>query len=59
MLFLDDVIKDKWGKEHRMFKDLLKFMLKIDPKDRPSASKCLDHCFFNDERKLSNSTERT
>lgn len=42
-----------------MFKDLLKFMLKIDPKERPSASECLNHIFINDERKVSKSTEKT
>jgi len=59
MLLLDDIISDKWGEQHRMFKDLLKFMLKIDPAERPSASDCLQHYFFNDVRKLSKSTEKT
>ena len=59
MLMLDDIINDKWGEQHRMFKDLLRFMLKIDPKERPSASECLNHYFFNDVRKLSKSTEKT
>ena len=56
---LDDIIYDKWGEKHRMFKDLLKYMLKIDPKERPSATDCLNHHFFSDIRKLSKSTEKT
>jgi len=59
MLLLDDIISDKWGEQHRMFKDLLKFMLKIDPEERPSATDCLQHSFFNEARKLSKSTEKT
>ena len=43
MLLLDDIVSDKWGEQHRMFKSLLKFMLKIDPKERPSARDCLNH----------------
>ena len=35
-------------------------MLKIDPKNRPTASDCLKHTFFNDSRvKNSKSTEQT
>ena len=34
-------------------------MLKIDPKERPSASDCLNHIFLNESRKLSKSTEKT
>ena len=59
MLLLDDIISDKWGEQHRQFKDLLKFMLKIDPRQRPSAQECLQHSFFYDIRKLSKSTEKT
>jgi len=59
MLMLDDIVSDKWGEQHRLFKDLIKFMLKIDPKERPSARDCLSHNFFYDIRKLSKSTEKT
>lgn len=59
MLLLDDIICDKWGEIHVAFKDLLKYMLKIDPRERPSASECLQHPFFNDLRKPSKSTEKT
>ena len=47
MLMLDTIIRDEWGEDHRMFKDLLKMMLKVDPRDRPSASQCLSHFFLN------------
>ena len=60
MLLLEDLINDKWGEPHQLFKDLLKYMLKIDPKVRPTASDCLKHFFFNDTRaKHSKSTEKT
>ena len=41
MLLLDDIINNKWGEQHILFKELLKFMLKIDPKQRPSAPQCM------------------
>lgn len=59
MLLLDDIISEKWGKMHSTFLDLLKFMLKIDPKERPSANECLAHPFFSDARNVSKSTEKT
>ena len=59
MLRLDDIIYDKWGKHHSTFKDLLMFMLKIDPRERPSANECLAHPFFSEVRKFSKSTEKT
>lgn len=60
MHLLDDLINDKWGEQHQLFKDLLKYMLKIDPRVRPTASECLKHSFFNDSRvKNSKSTEKT
>ena len=59
MLLLDDIISEKWGKMHSTFKDLLKLMLKIDPRERPSANECLAHPFFSDVRKFSKSTEKT
>lgn len=46
MLLLDDLVKDEWGPEHTEFKSLLKLMLRMDPKERPSASECLAHPFF-------------
>ena len=48
MVMLDTIINDKWGEDHRMFKDLLKSMFIIEPKDRPSASHCLNHNFLLD-----------
>jgi len=48
MLLLDDIILPEFGKEHEQLKDLLKFMLKIDPNVRPSATDCLKHPFFLD-----------
>lgn len=38
MLLLDDLILDEFGEAHRQFKDLIGFMMKIDPKDRPTAA---------------------
>lgn len=38
---LDKLIDDRWGQQHSLFKDFLKFMLKIDPKQRPSATETL------------------
>ena len=52
MLMLDTIIDDKWGEDHRMLKDLLIMMLKIDPHDRPSASQCLNHSFLSGDRNL-------
>ena len=46
MLLLEDFILDEFGEDHSQFKSLLKYMLKIDPKQRPSASQCLEHPFF-------------
>ena len=46
MLLFDDIIKDDFGQDHINFKELLKFMLKLDPNKRPSASECLKHPFF-------------
>jgi serine/threonine protein kinase len=47
MLLLDDIIKDDFGVEHLYFKELLKFMPKIDPNQRLSANECLKHPFFS------------
>ena len=54
---LDKLIDDRWGQMHLLFKDFLKFMLKIDPQKRPSASECLQHAFLRDEKSLRPSSE--
>jgi serine/threonine protein kinase len=46
MLLCEDIILDSFGPEHTQFRELVKFMLKIDPNERPTASQCLDHPFF-------------
>jgi hypothetical protein len=43
MLLLDDIMLNEFGPQHVQFKDLIKFMMKIDPYERPSASECLKH----------------
>jgi serine/threonine protein kinase len=58
MLLLDEIMPDEFGFQHVQLRDLLKFMLKIDPKERPSASECLKHPFFT-LRNFSKSTEKT
>ena len=63
MPMLDELMRDEWGEDHRLLKDLLRMMLTIDPRQRPSASQCLSHSFFHttsDDRQLnSKSTEKT
>lgn len=46
MLLLEDIMPDKFGQSHSQLRSLLKFMLKIDPYERPSASESLKHSFF-------------
>jgi serine/threonine protein kinase len=58
MLLLDAIMLNEFGPQHVQFKDLIKFMMKIDPFERPSASECLKHQFFN-IRNFSKSTEKT
>ena len=58
MLMLDDIMLNEFGPQHVQFKELIKFMMKIDPYERPSASECLKHQFFN-IRNFSKSTEKT
>lgn len=38
MLVIDDFVLDEFGNEHSQFKSLLNFMLKVNPKQRPSAT---------------------
>jgi serine/threonine protein kinase len=58
MLILDDIILNDFGPNHIQFRNLLQFMLRIDPNERPSASDCLKHPFFG-IREFSKSTEKT
>lgn len=46
MLLIHEIVLDSFGTEHQEFKELLEFMLKIDPNHRPSAKECLNHGFF-------------
>lgn len=46
MLTLDQIVRDEFGEDHVNFKNLLKQMLKIDPRERLNASTCLQHSFF-------------
>lgn len=58
MKLLDEIFLTEFGQQHVQLKDLLQFMLKIDPYERPSASECLKHPFFT-LRNFSKSTEKT
>lgn len=58
MLLLEDILPDKFGEAHSQLRSLLKFMFKIDPYERPSASECLKHSFFT-QRCFSKSNEKT
>ncbi len=36
-------------KEHEQFRELLRYLLQIDPRQRPSAREALGHGFFRTE----------
>jgi len=38
MLVIDDFVLSEFGPSHAEFKNLLNYMLKVDPNQRPSAT---------------------
>lgn len=46
MKLLSHLVQHQHNEFHKEFLDLLASMMKIDPKDRPSARQCLEHTFF-------------
>jgi serine/threonine protein kinase len=58
MLLLEEILQTDYGPQHVQLRELLMYMLKIDPNERPSASECLKHPFFS-LRNFSKSTEKT
>lgn len=47
MKLLQNLVQHEHNEGHRLFLDLLLQMMKPDPKERPSASRCLEHKFFS------------
>jgi serine/threonine protein kinase len=46
MVTIDQFVLEEFGADHLQFKSLLKYMLNVCPEERPTASLCLKHPFF-------------
>lgn len=48
MKLLQNLVQHEYNEGHKQFLDLLLMMMKLDPHERPSASRCLEHKFFRE-----------
>ena len=46
MKTLEQLVQSDYNVYHQEFLNLLKFMMKVDPHERPTARECLNHQFF-------------
>ena len=46
MKTLEQLVQSDYNAYHLEFLNLLKFMMKVDPHERPTAKECLNHQFF-------------
>jgi serine/threonine protein kinase len=46
MKTLEQLVQSNYNMHHLEFLNLLKFMMKVDPHERPTARECLNHQFF-------------
>ena len=47
MKLFNQLVQSEFNESHKSFLDLLEFMMKLDPKERPTAREALDHPFFS------------